>query len=141
MLNGLKTLIIVPLLLCWSMAYGVLGGMFFQLLAAGEHLLAQNRQQIMMWKRYPQRSNRQYANILFEQQMRHRDIGTLPFAYNQVQTHPVQAPFPVLALLSNTLVAALWLPVALLQGALQGPAFVYGNLRRRQAAHLSQAQG
>lgn len=141
MLNGLKSLIVTPVLLCWSLVYGVLGGMFFQLLAAGEHLLVQNRQQIMQWKRYPQRSNRQYADILFEQRMRHRDIGTLPFAYNQAQTHPVQAPFPVLALLSNTLVAALWLPVALLQGAVQGPAFVYASLGRRHAAPLRQAQG
>lgn len=141
MLNGLKTLIVTPLLLCWSLVYGVPGGMFFQLLAAGEHLLVQNRRQIMQWKRYPQRSNRQYADILFEQQMRHREIGTLPFAYNQVQSHPVHAPFPVLALLSNTLVAALWLPVALLQGAVQGPAFVYASLGRHHAAPLRQAQG
>lgn len=132
MLKGLMTRLSIPLLLCWSLVYGVLGGMFFQLLAVGEYLFAQNRQQIMTWKRYPQRSNRQYASILLEQQMQHRDIRSLPFAYSQVQTDTARAPFPLLTILSNTLVALLWLPFALLKGAVQGPAFVYGSARRRQ---------
>jgi len=132
MLKGLKTLVSVPLLLCWSLVYGALGGMFFQLLAAGEYLLGQNRQLIMTWKRYPLRSNRQYASIVLEQQMQHRDITTLPFAYNQVQSDSLRAPFPLLAILSNILVALLWLPVALLKGAVKGPAFVYGSARRSQ---------
>jgi len=132
MLKGLMTLISVPLLLCWSLVYGVLGGMFFQLLAVAEYLLEQNRQQIMTWKRYPQRSNRQYASILLEQQMQHRDITALTFAYSQAQTDTKRAPFPLLALFSNTLVALLWLPFALLKGAVQGPAFVYGSASRRQ---------
>ena len=132
MLKGLMTLISIPLLLCWSLVYGALGGMFFQLLAAGEYLLEQNRQQIMTWKRYPQRSNRQYASILLEQQMRHRDITALPFAYSQMQSGSLRAPFPLLAILSNILVTLLWLPFALLKGAVLGPAFVYGSARRRQ---------
>lgn len=124
-----STLIITPLLLCWSLVYGVPGGMFFQLLAVCEHLLVRNRQQIMTWKRYPQRSDRQYAAILLEQQMRQSEVGNLPFVHNQAETSG-RAPFPLLTLLSNTLLALLWLPVALLRGAVKGPVYVYTTSRR-----------
>jgi len=140
MLKGHMTLYSVPLLLCWSLVYGVLGGMFFQLLAVGESLFAQSRQQIMTWKRYPQRSDRQYADLLLAQHMQRRDITALPFAYSEVQASAARAPFPLLTLLSNLLVALLWLPFALLKGAVQGPGYVYCNARRRQAAVSSQTQ-
>ena len=141
MRKGHMTLIFLPLLLCWSLVYGVLGGMFFQLLAVGEHLLARNRQQLMTWKRYPQRSNRQYADILLEQQMQQRDVSALPFAYNAALTSTTRAPFPLLAILCNTLLALLCLPWALLTGAVQGPAYVYHTARHRRAALPSQAPG
>ncbi len=128
-----STLIITPLLLCWSLVFGVLGGMFFQLLAVGEHLLLRNRQQIMTWKRYPQRSDREYAALLLEQQMRQGEVGNLPFVHSQTEASG-RAPFPLLTLISNTVLALLWLPVALLRGAVKGPVYVYTTSRRRLAS-------
>ncbi len=128
-----STLIITPLLLCWSLVFGVLGGMFFQLLAVGEHLLLRNRQQIMTWKRYPQRSDREYAALLLEQQMRQGEVGNLPFVHSQTEASG-RAPFPLLTLISNTVLALLWLPVALLRGAVKGPVYVYPSSRRGLAS-------
>jgi uncharacterized protein YneF (UPF0154 family) len=134
-----STLIITPLLLCWSLVYGVLGGMFFQLLAVFEHLLVRNRQQLMTWKRYPQRSDREYAALLLEQQMRQGEVGNLPFVHSQAEASG-RAPFPLLTLLSNTLLALLWLPVAMLRGAIKGPVYVYTTSRRRLARLLAAEQ-
>jgi len=140
MLKAGLNLILTPLALVWSLVYGVLGGMFFKLLAVGEHLRAQNRLQIMTWKRYPQRSSRHYADSILEQKMQHKNVNALIFAYHQVHSTTDRSPFPVLPIFSNTLVALLWLPFALVSGAVQGPRIAYGNFRRHEAAVLRQAQ-
>ena len=61
MLKRLLTAICFPLILLWSLCYGVLGGILFKMLAVYENWVDLNHLQVKQWKRYPLRSYNKFT--------------------------------------------------------------------------------
>lgn len=121
----MKSLLRLPHTLIWSLIYGVSGGLLFKLLSVVELWLAANRFHIMQWKRYPDRNYRKFTAAVLMGRMEENSWSSLPLRYNQVLSGVERAPFPILVILCNTLIALLYLPVALIEGIFAGPAFVF----------------
>jgi len=122
---GLTKIATFPILLLWSVAYGVPGGIFFKAWAVYERWLYQNRSQIIQWKRYPLRSYRKFTSAVLTHRMRSRPVELAGFTESQVQAEYKREPFPFLILFSNTLVALVILPFAALSGIVLGPIHVF----------------
>lgn len=120
-----KPIYLLPPVLVWSLCYGILGGLFFKLLAVYELWSDANRLQVLTWKRYPARSHQRYAAARVIGRMNGQAWSTLPMAYNQTMQVHTKAPFPFLVIACNTLIALLYLPIALLSGIVKGPLFVF----------------
>ena len=125
MLNGLLTIVLFPLIIVWSVCYGVLGGIFFKLLAVYENWINLNRLQIIQWKRYPLRSYNKFTSAILAHRMKSKPIELIALTNSQIQTEFKREPFPFLVIVVNTLTALVLLPFALLMGAFQGPVFVF----------------
>ncbi|MDP1932841.1 MAG: hypothetical protein Q8L60_15425 [Gammaproteobacteria bacterium] len=125
MLNGLLTIVLFPLILVWSVCYGVLGGVFFKLLAVYENWIDLNRLQIIQWKRYPLRSYNKFTSAILTHRMKSKPIELVALTNSQIQTEYKREPFPFLVILANTLITLVLLPFALLTGIFQGPVFVF----------------
>ncbi len=124
-MNILKTLLRLPAVLVWSVVYGAAGGVLFKALSVYEYWLESNRAQIMQWKRYPNRNYRQFTSSVLMGRVGSESWSTLPMAYSQITNKFERAPYPYLIIMCNTLIALVYLPVALLAGLVEGPAFVY----------------
>jgi|GEM_PF-464510 len=124
---GLIKIATFPILLLWSVAYGVPGGIFFKSWGVYERWLGQNHRQIIQWKRYPLRSYRKFTSAVLTHRMRSRPVELAGFTDSQVQAEFKREPFPFLILFSNTLVALVILPFAALSGIVLGPIHVFRN--------------
>ncbi|MCB1665545.1 MAG: hypothetical protein KDI28_07170 [Pseudomonadales bacterium] len=122
-----KPVYLLPFVLLWSLLYGVSGGVFYKLIAVYELWSSSNRLHVLQWKRYPQRSYRQFTSAVLMSRMGSRAWTGLPLAYSQVLQEFTRAPFPYLVILCNTVMALLYLPFALISGVFKGPAFVFRN--------------
>lgn len=132
-----KSVLLLPPVLIWSLLYGVIGGLFFKLISVYEIWLISNRHQIKQWKRYPSRHYRQFTTAILISRMGDKNWSSLPLASNQVTQQFTRAPFPYLVIMCNTLLALLYLPFALLSGAVQGPSFVFTRIWQRRDTALS----
>ncbi len=74
MLESAPAWIFYPALLLWSLVYGVLGGALFKLLAVYETWIAMNRYQLILWKKYPQRSYLKYISGIWASQIRGKPV-------------------------------------------------------------------
>lgn len=138
---GLIKIATFPILLLWSVAYGVPGGIFFKGWAVYENWLHQNRSQIIQWKRYPLRSYRKFTSAVLTHRMRSRPVELAGFTESQVQAEFKREPFPFLILFSNTLVALVILPFAALSGIVLGPIHVFRNGRQNWYRNLQPSAG
>lgn len=138
MLNGILTAIGLPLILLWSLCYGVLGGIFFKMAAVYENWVDLNHLQVTQWKRYPLRSYNKFTGAILTHRMKSKPIELVELTNSEIQTEFKREPFPVLLILANTLIALLLLPFAILSGIVQGPVFVFRKSWRsfQQLAHL-----
>lgn len=136
-----KSVLLLPPVLVWSLIYGVVGGLFFKLISVYEIWLISNRHHIMQWKRYPTRHYRQFTSAVLMGRLGDRAWSTLPVVRNQITQEFNRAPFPYLIILCNTLLAFLYLPFALLTGALKGPSFVFEQTRQKHGVMLSSGTG
>jgi len=123
-----KSVLLLPPVLIWSLFYGVLGGLFFKLLSVYELWVISNRHHIVQWKRYPARHYRQFTTAILISRMGNSAWSNLPSTRSQITQEFSRAPFPFLVILCNTLLALLYLPFALLNGALKGPVFVFAQI-------------
>lgn len=123
--KGFMTALIFPFLLLWSLIYGVIGGIFFKILAVYESWIYQNHLQIIQWKRYPQRSYNKFVSAILTYRMRTRPMDLVSLTNNQIRQEYNQAPFPFLLILANTVVSIILLPFAMISGVVLGPAFVF----------------
>jgi uncharacterized protein YneF (UPF0154 family) len=128
-MNFFKTIVKLPPVLLWSLIYGVLGGLFFKAISVFEYWLESNRSQIMQWKRYPNRNYRQFTSAILMGRVGAQSWATLPLTYSQITSRFDRAPYPYLVIMCNTLIALVYLPVALALGVVQGPAFVFHRSR------------
>ncbi len=138
MLKGLLTAVCFPLILLWSLCYGILGGVFFKMLAVYENWADLNHLQMTQWKRYPLRSYNKFTGAILTHRMKSKPIELVELTNSEIQTEFKREPFPVLLILANTLIALLLLPFAILTGIVQGPIFVFRKSWRswQQLAHL-----
>lgn len=125
MTKGLLTIAFFPVLVLWSIVYGVLGGIFFKIQAVYEHWQDLNHLQVIQWKRYPLRSYNKFTAAILTHRMRSKPIELVSLTNNQIQNEFKQEPFPFLVLIANTLIALVMLPFAVLSGVVQGPVFVF----------------
>lgn len=123
--KGFMTALVFPFLLLWSLFYGVVGGIFFKILAVYESWNYQNHIQITQWKRYPERSYNKFVSAILTYRMRTRPMDLVSLTNNQIRKEYNQAPFPFLLILINTAISILLLPFAMISGAVLGPAFVF----------------
>ena len=134
MLNNMPDFVFYPIITMWSIIYGALAGAFFKLLAVYENWITINRLQLLLWKKYPQRSYRKYINALWASQIRGKPVEMAEYTREQlVKAHPKE-PFPLAKLLINTLFMLLIAPFMALQGVFEGPVYVF---RRATAVRLN----
>jgi hypothetical protein len=136
-MTGVLSLLLVPVLILWSLFYGVLGGIIFRMIALFEYWIGSIHLHLVKWKRYPLRSNNALAAILLTQRMSSRPVELLPLTYSQLTQERHHAPFPIFIIFTTTLIALACLPYAVLSGALQGPVFVYRQLRGKYLPALN----
>jgi len=136
-----KSVIMLPLVLMWSLIYGVIGGLFFKSLSVYEFWMISNRHHIRQWKRYPVRHYRQFTTAVLIGRMGAKAWSSLPITRNQITWEYAHAPFPYLVILCNTLLALLYLPFALLSGAWNGPSFVFTRIWQKRTQALTLGSG
>lgn len=128
MLNKLPDIIFYPLAILWSIAYGAVAGAFFRLVAVYESWVAINRLQILLWKKYPQRSYRKYINCLWSRQVLGKPIELAEYTRSNIEkTHPAE-PFPLFRLFINTVFMLLIAPFMALRGLYDGPVYVFRRI-------------
>ncbi len=125
MTKGLLTIVLFPVLVLWSIIYGVLGGVFFKAQAVYEHWIDLNHLQVVQWKRYPLRSYNKFTAAILTHRMRTKPIELVSLTNHQIQREFKREPFPFLVIFANTLIALVMLPFALISGVFQGPVFVF----------------
>src|SRR5690606_29068271 len=129
-------LAIFPILLLWSVIYGIPGGIFFKILAVYERWTDLNRLQVTQWKRYPLRSYRKFTAAVLTHRMRTRPVELTALTDTQIQTEYKQEPFPFLILFTNTVVALTVLPFAALSGIVLGPIHVFRSGWEKWQKHV-----
>ena len=128
MLSMIKTLpgfIFYPLLCIWSLFYGVAAGIIFKLAAVCENWWSINRLQILLWKRYPQRSYQKYISSIWASQIRGRPVELAEYTRSRIEQANPSEPFPFIRLLINTLFMLLIAPFMALSGIVDGPLYVF----------------
>lgn len=125
MRKGLMTALAFPFLLLWSLLYGVIGGIFFKILAVYESWAYHNQLHVIQWKRYPQRSYNKFVSAVLTYRMRSRPMDLVSLTNNQIRQEYDSAPFPFLLIIANTAISLILLPFAMLSGAVLGPIFVF----------------
>lgn len=135
MLDTTPAYIFYPTILLWSLLYGAPAGMLFHLLAAYENWVAINRLQLLLWKKYPQRSYHKYISGIWAVQIRGKPLELAEYTRAQIEKSRPSEPFPFMRLLVNTLFMLLIAPFIACIGLFKGAAYVYRRaLQRRRAA-------
>jgi len=125
MLTKLPAIIFYPILGLWSLVYGALAGAVFKILAAYENWVAINRLQILLWKKYPQRSYKKYIANIWASQVRGLPVEFTEYARSKIQQSHPEEPFPLLRIMTNTLFMLVLTPFMALCGMIDGPAYVF----------------
>lgn len=137
MLNNMPDILFYPLAVLWSLVYGTLAGAFFRLLSVYENWVAINRLQILLWKKYPQRSYKKYINHLWAIQITGKPVELAEYTRSQIEKAHPDEPFPILRLFTNTIFMVLIAPFMALRGLYDGPRYVYRRaVAARQGAHV-----
>jgi len=131
--------IFYPALILWSALYGIFGGAFFKLLAVYDSWMAINRFHVLLWKKYPQRSYQKYISGIWAHQIKGKPVELAEYTRLQIErTHPAE-PFPLLRLVSNTLLMLFISPFMMMLGMIKGPLYVYRKLLGKRQ-HMLQTQ-
>jgi hypothetical protein len=125
MLYSAPAYIFYPLVMLWSLVYGSVAGVFFILLAAYENWLEINHYQLLLWKKYPQRSYNKYISGIWAHQIKGQPVELAEYTRHQIEKSRPSEPFPFMRLLINTCFILLITPFMLLSGLVKGPAYVY----------------
>lgn len=140
MLDTAPAYIFYPAILLWSLVYGAPAGMVFHLLAVYENWIAINRLQLLLWKKYPQRSYHKYISSIWATQIRGKPIELAEYTREQIEKSRPAEPFPFMRLLINTLFMLLITPFMAFLGLFKGAAYVYRRaLQRRLATTATRA--
>lgn len=135
MLHNMPDFIFYPLATLWSLFYGTLAGAWFRLVAVFENWVAINRLELILWKKYPQRSYRKYISHLWSSQIMGRPMELGEYARARIeQTNPVE-PFPVLRLIINSVFMILITPYMIALGLIDGPVYVYRRMLEMRHRH------
>jgi hypothetical protein len=134
MLDTAPAPIFYPLILLWSLVYGIVAGALFKLVAVYENWIAINRLQIRLWKKYPQRSYNKYISSIWANQIKGKPLELAEYTRLQIENSHRSEPFPIFRLIVNTLFMIVIAPIMMLIGMYEGPLYVYRKalLRRRQ---------
>ena len=134
MLTSAPAFIFYPLIMLWSLIYGAVAGAFFKLLAVYENWLAINRYQLLLWKKYPQRSYHKYISGIWATQIQGKPVELAEYTRDRIEKSQPTEPFPLLRIVINTLFMVLITPFMVGTGLFKGPSYVYrrAELRRQQ---------
>lgn len=138
MLETAPAYIFYPLIMLWSLIYGAVAGAFFKLLAVYENWIAINRYQLILWKKYPQRSYRKYISGIWANQIKGKPFELAEYTRDQIERSQPSEPFPLLRIAVNTFFMLLITPFMVIAGFVKGPSYVYRKaLARRQQRLLT----
>jgi hypothetical protein len=134
MLLSAPAFIFYPALVIWSLVYGALAGAFFKLIAVYENWVAMNRYQLILWKKYPQRSYMKYISDIWATQIKDKPLELAEYTRHQIEKSRPSEPFPLARLLVNTAFMLVITPFILVTGLWLGPIYVYRRTlaRRRE---------
>ena len=121
----MPAILFYPLLGLWSLTYGALAGAFFKLVAVYENWIAINRLQLILWKKYPQRSYKKYIANIWASQVRGLPVEFAEYTRSRIEQQHPREPFPVFRLLTNTVFMIFIAPFMALCGLIDGPAYVF----------------
>lgn len=133
MLYTAPAYIFYPLIMLWSLVYGSVAGAFFILLAAYENWIEINHYQLVLWKKYPQRSYNKYISGIWAHQIKDQPVELAEYTRHQIEKSRPAEPFPFLRLLLNTLFIFLITPFLVIRGLVTGPAYVYRRALERRS--------
>lgn len=134
MLDNAPAFIFYPAIAVWSVIYGAPAGALFHLAAVWENWVAINRYQLILWKKYPQRSYQKYISEIWATQIRGKPVELAEYTRDQIEKSRPSEPFPFMRLLVNTLFMVLVAPVMAIAGLLKGPVYVYRRSVQRRTA-------
>jgi thiosulfate reductase cytochrome b subunit len=123
-----------PLLVCWSIVFGVPAGMWFKLLSVMENWRTMNRYQLTLWKKYPARSYQKYVADIWAEAVRDKPVELAEYTRHQVEKNHPNEPFPLVRIVGNTVLMMCIAPLLVLTGLVFGPSYVFKrtvNLRRQ----------
>lgn len=132
MLDTAPAYIFYPLIMLWSLIYGAVAGAFFKLLAVWENWIAINRYQLILWKKYPQRSYHKYISSIWANQIRGKPFELAEYTRDQIERSQPHEPFPLLRIIINTCFMLLIAPFMVLLGLVKGPSYVYRKAVERR---------
>jgi predicted alternative tryptophan synthase beta-subunit len=134
MLEGAPSYIFYPVTALWSLVYGSLAGAWFKLLAAYENWIEMNRYQLILWKKYPQRSYVKYISGIWATQIKDKPVELAEYTRHQIEKRRPTEPFPIGRILINTIVMLIVTPFIILTGLYKGPIYVFRRAlaRRRE---------
>lgn len=128
MLNNMPDIIFYPLAILWSLLYGAFAGAIFRLAAVWENWVAINRLQILLWKKYPQRSYKKYINNIWSSQVSGKPVELAEYTRSRIEKSHPSEPFPIFRLFTNTVFMLLIAPFMALRGLYDGPVYVFRRI-------------
>lgn len=135
LITRLPAYLFYPVICLWSLGYGVIGGIYFKLVAMLESWWFNNRLQLLLWKKYPQRSYQKYINNIWSDQIPGRPVEVAAYTRNRIEQVKPSQPFPLGKITLNTLTLILLAPFVALTGVVEGPLYVFRRgLALRQSA-------
>lgn len=138
MLETAPAYIFYPLILLWSLFYGAVAGAFFKLVSVYENWIRINRYQVMLWKKYPQRSYHKYISGIWAHQIKGRPVELAEYTRDQIEKSRPSEPFPLMGILINTFFMLCITPFMIVSGLLKGPVYVYQRALSQRQQHMNQ---
>lgn len=137
MLKHAPDIVFYPLAIFWSLLYGAIAGFFYKLASVYENWVAINRLQMLLWKKYPQRSYQKYISNIWTHQIRDKPVELAEYTRKQIEkAHPGE-PFPFIRLFINTIFMLFIAPFMAVSGLYSGPIYLFKRtLAERVNKHI-----
>src|SRR5690606_15660637 len=116
MLETAPAYIFYPLILLWSLLYGSVAGACFKLISVYDNWIRVTRYQVMLWKKYPQRSYHKYISAIWALQIRGRPVELAEYTRDQIEKSRPAEPFPIMSIVINTFFMLCIIPFMLVSG-------------------------
>ena len=107
-----------------ALVLGALMGPIYKILASFQYLYHSNSELVWLWKKYPKRSYDKFTAALWINSVNNSNWHLADAVRADIEHKFPSEPFPVVKLVTNTLLILLAIPFRSALGFIQGPIFV-----------------